>query len=94
MMKRLFREYLKSEGYSEYSKNGNKSTVYDYSMRINRICEWEKLSWEELIYGIPQIIQKYDVGGSKEDIGKKSNHAYINALRAFQRFAYIIIGKV
>ena len=89
-MQKLFQEYLKSEGYSEYSKSGNKSTVYDYSMRINRICEWEQLSWEELIYEISKILQKYDVGGCKEEIGKKSNHAYINALRAFQRFAFVI----
>lgn len=85
-MEDAFRDFLKEEGYSEYTPSGNKSTVYDYSKRVNRICQWENCTWEELVARITEIVRMYDVGGEKEDIGSKSNHAYINALRAFQRF--------
>lgn len=85
-MEKLFQDFLKEEGYSEYTPSGHKSTVYDYSKRVNRVCQWEELTWEELVDEISKIVQKYDVGGDKEDIGRKSNYAYINALRAFQRF--------
>ena len=85
-MDKQFRQHLISEGYSEMTPSGNKSTVYDYSMRVSCIMEWEGLSWEELVRDISTIEQKYDIGGEKEDIGKKSHSAYINALRAFRRF--------
>lgn len=85
-MEKLFQDFLKQKGYSEYTPSGNKSTVYDYSKRVNRVREWEKLTWDGLIADISRIVQLYDVGGEKEDIGMKSNRAYINALRAFQKF--------
>ncbi len=89
-MEEKFREFLISEGYSEVTPSGNKSTVYDYSKRVKRIMEWEGLSWQELGRNISVIEKKYDTGGEKENIGKKSHCAYINALRAYGRFVRMI----
>lgn len=85
-MEQQFKEFLIGEGYSEYTPSGNRSTVYDYLMRVNRIKDWENLTWDSLKDNISRIVMLYDIGGQKEDIGKKSHNAYINALRAFQRF--------
>ena len=44
------------------------------------------MTWDELKDNISSVVKIYDVGGEKEDIGKKSHNAYINAIRAFQKF--------
>ncbi|MDO5135464.1 MAG: hypothetical protein Q4D55_05375 [Eubacteriales bacterium] len=85
-MEEQFREFLKKEGYSEYTPSGHKSTVYDYLMRVKRIMKWEDMTWEALGRNISKIMMRYDVGGEKEDIGRKSHNAYINAIRAYERF--------
>lgn len=87
VMEKQFMEFLKTEGYSEFTPSGNKSTVYDYTMRVKRIMEYENKDWESLMDGISDIVKLYDVGGKKENIGKKSHNAYINALKAFMRFS-------
>ena len=86
-MENQFKAFLKAEGYAEYTPSGNKSTVYDYIGRVKRIIEWENITWELLKNNINNIVCVYDIGGEKEDIGKKSHNSYINALKAFQRFA-------
>lgn len=50
-----FQEFLKQEGYSEYTPSGNKSTVYDYSKRVNRVREWEDLTWDGLVENIKSM---------------------------------------
>ena len=85
-MESQFKEFLIKEGYSEFTPSGNKSTVYDYLMRVKNIMEWENLTWNSLKENISKFVTIYDVGGAKEEIGKKSHNAYICALRAFQRF--------
>ncbi len=85
-MKEKFEKYLITQGYKEYTPSGNKSTVFDYSMRIDRVCKWENISWGQLADRIGYYISLYDVGGSKEDFGKKSHNAVICALRRFQSF--------
>lgn len=85
-MEKQFKEFLISEGCKEFTPRGNKSTVYDYVMRIRKVREWERLSWGEFIGQISEIVKKYDIGGEKEDVGKKSHNAYICALRTFKRF--------
>ena len=85
-MENELKKFLIEEGYSEITPSGNKSTVYDYIIRVKRIMSWENLTWNELASGISYIEQKYDVGGELEVIGKKSHSAYINAIRAFKRF--------
>ena len=85
-MKERFRHYLLAKGYSEVTPSGNPSTVYDYIKRIDRVCEWEGVSWEMLSARIEQVVQLYDHGGVKEELGNKSHRAVINALRRFMDF--------
>lgn len=85
-MKEQFEKYLIKMGYSLVTPSGKQSTVYDYKKRIDKICEWEGLSWEGLAENISGMVSKYDVGGSKEEWGHKSHNAVINALRRYQDF--------
>lgn len=85
-LKEQFEQYLIKAGYSLHTPSGNPSTVYDYKKRIDKVCEWEGLSWEGLAGRIDTIVSQYDVGGSKEELGNKSHNAVINALRRFQDF--------
>lgn len=85
-MKERFRRFLIDAGYKETTPSGNPSTVYDYIKRIDKVCEWERESWETLAEHIEVVVVMYDVGGPKEELGKKSHSAVINALRRFQEF--------
>ena len=55
-----FKNYLIQKGYSEFSKNGRRSTVYDYTFRVQRVCRAEQLSIK-LFY---QTIQQTVLNGS------------------------------
>lgn len=82
-----FEEYLRKKGYSECTKSGKPSTVYDYPKRIKKICERKDLqSLNELAEKIHIIVQKYDKDGEESDYGAQSNKAYINVLKRFQEF--------
>lgn len=85
-IKEKFEKYLIDEGYKQITPSGNPSTVYDYVKRINKICEWENITWQELVDNIQIILPKYDTGGEKEDLGKRSHSAVINALKRFSEF--------
>ena len=85
-MKDKFKDFLISQGYKEYTPNGNKSTVYAYTVCIERIIEWENMTWESLKNNISATVSKYDIGGEKEEMGKKSHNSYISALKAFEKF--------
>lgn len=85
-MRNEFKNYLIRKGYSEYTPSGNKSTVYDYIKRIDKVCEWEDFTWQDLKNNISMILNEYDIGGEKEELGKKSHSAVINALRRFDEF--------
>ncbi len=81
-----FIDYLKDKGYKEFTSSGNPSTVYDYGKRIKQVCSIEGITLIELSKDIVRIVDKYDIGGSKEDIGKQSNNAVISALKKFNEF--------
>lgn len=85
-MKTQFKNYLINRGYKVTTLSGNPSTVYDYLKRIDKVCEWENMSWSELATEIVEVILKYDVGGSKEEFGKRSHNAVISALKRFGEF--------
>ncbi|MGB7606724.1 MAG: hypothetical protein WBL93_14735 [Lutisporaceae bacterium] len=85
-MKEQFQKYLIARGYSVKTPAGNPSTVYDYQKRINKICEWENTTWAGLAANIGAFVFLYDVGGEKEEQGKESKSAYINALKRFSEF--------
>lgn len=81
-----FKNYLESLGYSDITPSNNKSTVYDYSLRIRRICEREKLTWYSLAVNITKIIEKYDTNGIEEEYGKEGKRSVINALKKYKEF--------
>ena len=81
-----FEEYLVNAGYCEYTATGNPSTVFSYIHAIKKVLEEEGLSWHTLQHDIENIVPIYDVGGSKQHIGAKSNCTVINALKRFREF--------
>ncbi len=85
-MKNQYKKYLINQGYSITTPSGNPSTVYDYVKRIEKVCKWEDMTWAELADNIGMIVNQYDIGGSKEDLGRKSHKAFINALKRFKEF--------
>lgn len=85
-MENAFRDYLIKQGYKKYTPSGKNSTVYDYVLRVHRICEKENMTWHELAKNIDLIVQKYDTGGSMDKEGEKSHRAVINALKRYREF--------
>ena len=81
-----FEEYLANAGYCEYTASGNPSTVFSYIHAIKKVLEEEGLSWHSLQNDIENIVPLYDIGGSKQHIGAKSNCTVINALKRFNEF--------
>lgn len=86
-MEKDFESFMRINGYSKKSLNGDKSTIYSYITSVKSIMRDEGLDWNELYQQISSIVPMYDIGGKKEDIGSKSNHTIINALRRFENFA-------
>jgi hypothetical protein len=85
-MKEQYAKYLKERGYAEYTPSGRPSTVYNYCVWLDRLCQWENIDWHELSDNIDIIVGLYDVGGEKEEDGKKGNKTVINALKRFSEF--------
>lgn len=85
-MKKEFENYLIERGYQQFTPRGLPSTVYDYSKRIEKVLEWENLTWQQLAKNIAEICDEYDIGGIKEELGKQSHNAVINALKRFQEY--------
>ena len=84
-MEAAYEQYLVQAGYETKTPSGAPSTVYSYIGAIARhVLEEEHITWEMLRDDIDTIIAKYDVGGTKEQIGAKSNKTVINALKRFQ----------
>lgn len=86
-MRERFKEYLILHGYKTITPSGKPSTATDYLRRIDKVCEYEHMTYEILSSNIDQIISEYDVGGEKEVLGAASHRAVINALRRFQEFS-------
>lgn len=86
VLKEKFYNYLREKGYKEYTPSGNKSTLYDYWGRIERICKDEEITWHELSKQINKFVQDYDTSGAKSELGEKSHRAVINALKRYQEF--------
>lgn len=86
-LKEKFSQFLVNAGFSVQTPSGNPSTTYDYTKRIEWVCKEESLSWEELLTAIDDIVIQYDKGGIKENLGKQSKSAVINALKQYQLFA-------
>lgn len=85
-LKSEFHEYLIEQGLSESTPSGHRSTAYDYTLRIERICEADNTTWLDLAQKIVEFISLYDTGGMKESEGQRSNRAPINALKWYSVF--------
>jgi hypothetical protein len=85
-MKSHFEKYLIEKGYKTYTPSGKPSTVYDYVKRIDTVCKWENKNWIELAENISFILNEYEAGGEKQDLGAKSHNAIRCALRCFNDF--------
>lgn len=82
-----FKTHLISKGYKEFTPSGNPSTVYDYCKRVQKVCEWEGYySLDQLSENISQVLQAYEEGGIKADLGAKSHNAVRCALRAYRDY--------
>ena len=81
-----FRIYLIQKGYSEFTPAGNRSTVYDYVNRVDKILERERISIFKLAENIDFYVRKYDFDGIEAEYGNEGHRAVINALKRFQDF--------
>lgn len=67
-----FRDWLLKQGLAEKTKSGKSSTIYDYTITLDRVCKNEgHISWEELAVQIPSIIPKYQ--GKSKTVLRKYN---------------------
>ncbi|RAR75765.1 hypothetical protein [Flavobacterium aciduliphilum] len=85
-LKDNFEEYLIDNGYSQYTPSGKPSTVYDYIKRVEKICDREGISIEDLSVNINFYVKKYDTDGVEAEFGRKSNNAFISSLKRFKEF--------
>jgi hypothetical protein len=85
-LEKQFYDYLVAHGKKEYTASGRRSTVYSYCNRINKNCERESMTWEQLAESIETVLPQYDVGGAEEDYGMSSSKTPINALWSFADF--------
>ncbi len=89
-MKEKFLKYLGKIGYKQTTPSGNPSTAYDYANRVDKIRIIENITWQDLSENIKKYLEIYDKGGLKENEGKKSHNAVINALKRFSEFSETI----
>lgn len=81
-----FKAYLIKQGYSELTPSGKPSTVYDYAKRILKICEREGVTINQLAENINHYVDKYGEFGVEYEFGKRSNNAFISALKRYEEF--------
>ena len=85
--KESFKDYLRQNGYKEFTPSGNPSTVYDYAKRIDYIIWLENFSsWQDVADNIDRLLKDYGEFGARAKEGKKSHCAVINALKRFSEF--------
>lgn len=92
-MRDRFIRYLIDQKYKQKTPGGLPSTVYAYANSIDKVCQYEGISVNDLARSIPALVRKYDIGGEMEHIGNKSHKTIINALKRFQEFT-IRIGAI
>ena len=89
-MLKEFEKYLINRGYKEFSANASKSTVFDYVWRINKICEKEKITLDELSKNIQKYMELYKPGADRwNTISSRSHQSYWNALRNYRKFVLV-----
>ena len=88
-MLKQFENYLIQRGYKEFSEQGSKSTVFDYSFRISKIIEKEGITMQQLADNINEYLKLYSPKGEKWSIGSRSHVSYWNSLKQFRKFVLI-----
>ena len=89
-MLKEFEHYLIQRGYKEFSTQGSKSTVYDYSFRLKTICEKEKITLDDLSKNIQKYMELYKPGADRwNTISSRSHQSYWNALRNYRKFVLV-----
>ena len=86
-----FQNYLVKRGYKLYTPSHLPSTVFEYRNAVSEIKEIEGFSLEDFCLNIDSIISDYDVGGIKEELGRKKHNTWINALRRFREYLSFIL---
>ena len=81
-----YTNYLIERGYKDFTPKGKPSTAYNYQSRIKTICKRENIDVHKLSKQIEFYVTDYDEGGNNFEFGKKSNSAYICALKRFEEF--------
>lgn len=79
-------DYLTAAGYKTETDSGKPSTVYAYVKAVLAVLSEEDISWLTLKTNASDVVKKYDIGGEKEILGRKSNKTVINALKRFEEF--------
>ena len=69
-----------------FTKQGTESTTMAYVRAVVRICQDEKVSFEELLQEIDQFVKIYGLNGAKKDKGQIGNGTWRNALNRLQDF--------
>ena len=78
--------YLKARNYGVFTKQRKESTTMAYVRAVVRICQDEKMSFEELLQEIEQFVKIYGLNGAKKDKGQIRNGTWRNALNRLQDF--------
>ena len=81
-----FQNYLVQQGYKLYTPSHLPSTVFEYRRAVSEIKEIEGLRLQDFCINIDSIIMEYDVGGIKEELGRKKHNTWINALKRFREY--------
>lgn len=86
-----FEFYLKNKGCSEYTEDGNESTVFDYSRRIMRICKEEGYdSLDSFVISLVKNIRSLNEGAAELPGGTKIDKNDKSALNKFVEFYCVI----
>ena len=82
-----FINYLRKEGYSEWSANGNETTISKYIYWIERVMRYEMINdWSELTNHIQHLLIRYGEFGEMKSFGQEGHSTVINALRRFMDY--------
>lgn len=78
--------FLAERGYKEETWDGRPSTIHSYIKAIEKVCQWEKMTWLSLAQSIRKTVKEYDIGGIKEENGNCSHRTVYNALKQYYYF--------
>ncbi len=82
-----FREYVRNAlPRKEKVIRGSEGVIGRYMWAIERVCEQEKCTWDELSKNINAILPLYDTGGTKQSYGELYDFTILHALKAFRNF--------